>query len=126
MHRWRKIDDSIHKAYIHHIRRAQHYIYLENQYFIGSSHMWEDHSDAGATHLIPAELVMKIRYVAPSHPAVCVYACVCEGHWDAGAADLVTAEFVMKIRKRVFDTRLVYVVVGVHVLCFSHARRHIT
>lgn len=37
--RGRFIEDSIHRAYIHHIRRAQRFIYIENQYFLGSSHV---------------------------------------------------------------------------------------
>lgn len=35
------IDASIHKACVHAIRRAEHYIYVENQYFLGSAHLWE-------------------------------------------------------------------------------------
>jgi len=35
---------TIQKAYIHHIRRAKHFIYIENQYFLGSCHMWENQS----------------------------------------------------------------------------------
>ena len=41
------IDMSIHTAYIKAIRAAQHYIYIENQYFIGSSYNWGQHKDLG-------------------------------------------------------------------------------
>jgi phospholipase D1/2 len=34
------IDASIHRAYISLIRNAKRYLYLENQYFLGSSHLW--------------------------------------------------------------------------------------
>ncbi|KAL2902300.1 Phospholipase D beta 1 [Bienertia sinuspersici] len=34
------IDMSIQAAYVHAIRSAQHYIYIENQYFLGSSYNW--------------------------------------------------------------------------------------
>lgn len=40
----RKVDMSIHEAYVHHIRRAKNFIYIENQYFLGSSHNWYDSS----------------------------------------------------------------------------------
>jgi len=30
------IESSIHKAYIHHIGQARHFIYIENQYFMSS------------------------------------------------------------------------------------------
>lgn len=54
-------DKSIHKAYIHHIRNAKHFIYLENQYFIGSSHMWQSGQRGGfAANLVPIELAEKL------------------------------------------------------------------
>ncbi|XP_022770329.1 phospholipase D beta 2-like [Durio zibethinus] len=54
------IDMSIHTAYVKAIRAAQHFIYIENQYFIGSSHNWNSHKDLGADNLIPMEIALKI------------------------------------------------------------------
>ncbi|KAK1362266.1 Phospholipase D [Heracleum sosnowskyi] len=54
------IDKSIQKAYIQAIRCAQHFIYIENQYFLGSSYAWPSHKNAGADNLIPMELALKI------------------------------------------------------------------
>ncbi|XP_027913396.1 phospholipase D delta [Vigna unguiculata] len=54
------IDKSIQTAYIEAIRSAQHFIYIENQYFIGSSYAWPSYKDAGADNLIPMELALKI------------------------------------------------------------------
>ncbi|KAG0604783.1 hypothetical protein M758_9G007300 [Ceratodon purpureus] len=54
------IDISIHMAYVKAIRSAQHFIYIENQYFLGSSYNWPDYKTAGANHLIPMELTLKI------------------------------------------------------------------
>ncbi|KAL2346207.1 hypothetical protein Fmac_000207 [Flemingia macrophylla] len=54
------IDKSIQTAYIHAIRSAQHFIYIENQYFIGSSFAWPAYNEAGADNLIPMELALKI------------------------------------------------------------------
>uniref|UniRef100_A0A452ZQM7 phospholipase D n=1 Tax=Aegilops tauschii subsp. strangulata TaxID=200361 RepID=A0A452ZQM7_AEGTS len=39
------IDMSIHTAYVNAIRAAQHFIYIENQYFIGSSFDWDSNKD---------------------------------------------------------------------------------
>ncbi|XP_052163482.1 phospholipase D delta-like isoform X1 [Oryza glaberrima] len=55
-----QIDKSIHNAYVKAIRSAQHYIYIENQYFIGSSYYWSSNRSAGAENLIPIELAIKI------------------------------------------------------------------
>ncbi|KAL9245596.1 hypothetical protein vseg_019227 [Gypsophila vaccaria] len=54
------IDKSIQTAYIQAIRCAQRFIYIENQYFIGSSYAWPSYKNAGADNLIPMELALKI------------------------------------------------------------------
>eukprot|EP00899_Mesostigma_viride_P015391 jgi/Mesvir1/23853/Mv10655-RA.3 len=56
----RQVDNSIHRAYVHQIRRAKHFIYIENQYFLGSCQAWSSNQDCGATHLVPIELATKI------------------------------------------------------------------
>ncbi|KAK3130776.1 hypothetical protein QOZ80_6BG0497970 [Eleusine coracana subsp. coracana] len=58
------LDRSIQDAYIHAIRRAKNFIYIENQYFIGSSFGWKADGikpqEIEALHLIPRELSLKI------------------------------------------------------------------
>ncbi|RWR86635.1 phospholipase D beta 2-like protein isoform X1 [Cinnamomum micranthum f. kanehirae] len=54
------IDMSIHTAYVKAIRAAQHFIYIENQYFLGSSYNWSSYNDLGANNLIPMEIALKI------------------------------------------------------------------
>lgn len=54
------IDKSIQTAYIQAIRAAQHFIYIENQYFLGSSYAWPSYKIAGADNVIPMELALKI------------------------------------------------------------------
>ncbi|XP_050384992.1 phospholipase D gamma 1-like [Argentina anserina] len=54
------IDMSIHTAYVKAIRAAQHFLYIENQYFIGSSYNWSQYKDLGANNLIPMEIALKI------------------------------------------------------------------
>ncbi|KAG5248481.1 phospholipase delta [Salix suchowensis] len=55
-----KVDKSIHTAYVKAIRSAQHFIYIENQYFLGSSYYWPSYKNAGADNLVPMELALKI------------------------------------------------------------------
>jgi hypothetical protein len=59
-HAGKVIDASIHAAYVTAIRRAQRFIYIENQYFLGSSHCWAEDRAAPSRHLIPVELALKI------------------------------------------------------------------
>ncbi|CAH2071316.1 unnamed protein product [Thlaspi arvense] len=54
------IDMSLHTAYVKAIRSAQHFIYIENQYFLGSSFNWDSNKDLGANNLIPMEIALKI------------------------------------------------------------------
>ncbi|KAI3453642.1 hypothetical protein Pfo_010305 [Paulownia fortunei] len=54
------IDMSIHTAYVKAIRAAQHFIYIENQYFLGSSYNWANYKDLGANNLIPMEIALKV------------------------------------------------------------------
>lgn len=55
------VDQSIHHAYVHNIRCAKHFIYIENQYFLGSSHLWSSGQRGGfAPNLVPIEIAEKI------------------------------------------------------------------
>lgn len=55
------VDQSIHNAYCQAIRQAKSFIYIENQYFLGSSHRWfSAHKGGFADHLVPIEIASKI------------------------------------------------------------------
>jgi phospholipase D1/2 len=56
----RLVDNSIHLTNIHHIRRAKHFIYIESQYFMGSSFMWDKDSDVKCGNMLAAEIALKI------------------------------------------------------------------
>ncbi|KAK9993854.1 hypothetical protein SO802_023557 [Lithocarpus litseifolius] len=66
LHTWKDnvVDRSIQDAYINAIRRAKNFIYIENQYFLGSSFCWNSHGlkvkEVGAVNLILKELSLKI------------------------------------------------------------------
>jgi len=56
-----KYEASIHKAYISAIREADDFIYIENQYFLGSAHSWDFRGTRPqANHLIPVEITQQI------------------------------------------------------------------
>ena len=52
----RLVDSSIHTTNIHQIRRAKHFIYIESQYFMGSSFMWEENRKVKCGNMIAAEV----------------------------------------------------------------------
>ncbi|CAL5324229.1 unnamed protein product [Camellia sinensis] len=67
------IDRSIQTAYIQAIRSAQHFIYIENQYFIGSSYAWPSYENAGVDNLVPMELALKIASKIRARERFAVY-----------------------------------------------------
>ncbi|KAI5655582.1 hypothetical protein M9H77_32769 [Catharanthus roseus] len=67
------IDMSIHTAYVKAIRAAQHFIYIENQYFLGSSYNWNNYKDLGANNLIPMEIALKIANKIRAHERFSAY-----------------------------------------------------
>uniref|UniRef100_A0A2P2JNB1 Phospholipase D n=1 Tax=Rhizophora mucronata TaxID=61149 RepID=A0A2P2JNB1_RHIMU len=67
------VDKSIQTAYIQAIRSAQHFIYIENQYFLGSSYAWPSYKNAGADNLIPMELALKIASKIRANERFAVY-----------------------------------------------------
>ncbi|KAL7160219.1 hypothetical protein ABFS83_01G078800 [Erythranthe nasuta] len=67
------IDMSIHAAYVKAIRCAQHFIYIENQYFLGSSYNWANYRDLGANNLIPMEIALKVASKIRANERFAVY-----------------------------------------------------
>ncbi|KAG6474500.1 hypothetical protein ZIOFF_068437 [Zingiber officinale] len=67
------IDKSIHTAYVNAIRSAKHFIYIENQYFLGSSYAWSSYKNSGADNLIPMELALKIASKIRANERFAIY-----------------------------------------------------
>ncbi|XP_072950499.1 phospholipase D alpha 4 [Typha angustifolia] len=53
-------EHSLQDAYVQAIRRADRFIYIENQYFIGGCHLWEEDQHSGCNNLIPVEIALKV------------------------------------------------------------------
>lgn len=70
------VDASIQRAYVHAIRRATSFIYIENQYFIGSSHVWDvnnGHRGSFSDNTVPIELAEKICAKIRAGERFCAY-----------------------------------------------------
>ena len=70
------IDNSIERAYVRLIRSAQHFIYIENQYFLGSAYAWQKERETLTHHIIPMELTQKIISKIRSGSEFKVYVCI--------------------------------------------------
>ncbi|XP_008445312.1 phospholipase D delta-like [Cucumis melo] len=87
------IDKSIQTAYVQAIRSAQHFIYIENQYFLGSSFAWPSYKEAGADNLIPMELALKIASKIRANERFAVYVVI--PMWPEGAPSSVSVQEIL-------------------------------
>ncbi|KAK7842073.1 phospholipase d alpha 1 [Quercus suber] len=99
------IDRSIQDAYINAIRRAKDFIYIENQYFLGSSFCWSADDikpeDIGALHLIPKELSLKIISKIEAGERFTVYVVV--PMWPEGMPESGSVQAILDWQRRTMD-----------------------
>ncbi|KAJ8431856.1 hypothetical protein Cgig2_023500 [Carnegiea gigantea] len=99
------IDRSIQDAYIHAIRRAKRFIYIENQYFLGSSFDWKptdiNPADIGANHLIPKELSLKIVSKIEKGERFTVYVVV--PMWPEGYPNSSSVQAILDWQRRTME-----------------------
>ncbi|BFI07992.1 phospholipase D1/2 [Marchantia polymorpha subsp. ruderalis] len=82
------IDRSIQDAYVNAIRRARDFIYIENQYFLGSAFGWDERSDVKAHHVVPMEIALKIVSKIMAGERFSVYVVI--PMWPEGDPESVT------------------------------------
>ncbi|GFP95822.1 phospholipase d delta, partial [Phtheirospermum japonicum] len=102
------IDRSIQMAYVQAIRSAQHFIYIENQYFIGSSFAWPSYKDSGADNLIPIELALKIASKIRSKERFAVYIVI--PMWPEGRPDKAPIRDILYWQR--LTMQMMYKIVG--------------
>ncbi|GLT73563.1 hypothetical protein SLA2020_454120 [Shorea laevis] len=99
------IDRSIQDAYIYAIRRAKNFIYIENQYFLGSCFAWSADGikpeDIGALHLIPKELSLKIVSKIEAGERFTVYVVV--PMWPEGFPESGSVQAILDWQKRTME-----------------------
>ncbi|KAJ7297149.1 hypothetical protein O6H91_Y077100 [Diphasiastrum complanatum] len=95
------IDRSIQDAYINAIRRAKDFIYIENQYFLGSSFAWDGKQDAGALHLIPREIALKVVNKIEAGERFAVY--IVMPMWPEGVPDSPQVQAILDWTRRTME-----------------------
>ncbi|KAL8522297.1 hypothetical protein ACS0TY_012437 [Phlomoides rotata] len=99
------VDRSIQDAYIHAIRRARNFIYIENQYFLGSSFGWQADGiqveEIGALHLIPKELSLKIVSKIEAGEKFRVYVIV--PMWPEGIPESASVQAILDWQRRTME-----------------------
>lgn len=100
------IERSIQDAYIHAIRRARDFVYIENQYFLGSSYAWRQDDgvtveDINALHLIPKELSLKIVSKIEAGERFAVYVVV--PLWPEGVPESGSVQAILDWQRRTME-----------------------
>ncbi|KAF2303844.1 hypothetical protein GH714_023819 [Hevea brasiliensis] len=99
------IDRSIQDAYINAIRRAKNFIYIENQYFLGSSFGWKSNDikvkDINALHLIPKELSLKIASKIDAGERFTVYIVI--PMWPEGIPESASVQAILDWQRRTME-----------------------
>ncbi|KAL2518020.1 Phospholipase D alpha 1 [Abeliophyllum distichum] len=100
------IDRSIQDAYINAIRRAKNFIYIENQYFLGSSYGWKPSRDViiediNALHLIPKELSLKIVSKIEAGERFSVYIVI--PMWPEGIPNSGSVQAILDWQRRTME-----------------------
>ncbi|XP_022850139.1 phospholipase D alpha 1-like isoform X1 [Olea europaea var. sylvestris] len=99
------IDQSIQDAYIHAIRRAKKFIYIENQFFLGACFGWDCNDikveDIGALHLIPKELSLKIVSKIEARERFTVYIVV--PMWPEGNPKSDSVQAILDFQRRTME-----------------------
>jgi len=72
----RYIDNSIEKAYVNIIRSAEKFIYIENQYFLGSAFSWLRDKTTSSHNIVPREVTQKIVNKIKKRESFKVYVCI--------------------------------------------------
>jgi phospholipase D1/2 len=95
------IDKSIHTAYVRAIRSAQHFIYIENQYFLGSSYAWPSYVNSGADNLIPMELALKIASKIRASERFAVYVVI--PMWPEGVPTAASVQEILYFQAQTME-----------------------
>ncbi|GLJ47212.1 hypothetical protein SUGI_0996540 [Cryptomeria japonica] len=102
------VDKSIHSAYVEAIRRAKNFIFIENQYFLGSSASWAKDQDCGCLHLVPIELALKIVSKIRAKERFAVY--VVTPMWPEGFPDGDTVQAILHWHRNTVE--MMYKLIG--------------
>lgn len=104
----RTAEHSIHEAYVSAIRRAKRFIYIENQYFLGGSNLWEGDRESGCENLVPAEIALKIAAKIRAGERFAAYVVV--PMWPEGVPETATVGEILHWQRRTME--MMYSVVG--------------
>ena len=93
-HSGRDVDRSCQAALIHHIRRAEHVIYMESQYFLSSAFLWRRHKSSTCRNQVAAEIVAKICQKIEAGERFAVYIVI--PMWPSGVPESTKVQEILR------------------------------
>ncbi|KAL5579510.1 hypothetical protein UlMin_011952 [Ulmus minor] len=87
------VEQSIHEAYVEAIRKANEFIYIENQYFIGGCGLWERDRNCGCRNLIPIEIALKVASKIKAKERFAVYVVI--PMWPEGVPESESVQDIL-------------------------------
>ncbi|KAL2243246.1 UNVERIFIED_CONTAM: Phospholipase D alpha 4 [Sesamum indicum] len=103
-----KVERSIHEAYVDAIRRADRFIYIENQYFIGGCHLWEENKHCGCRNLIPVEIALKVASKIKAKERFTVYVVI--PMWPEGPPESESVQDILHWTRETM--KMMYRIIG--------------
>ncbi|KAG9446476.1 hypothetical protein H6P81_012604 [Aristolochia fimbriata] len=97
----RNSEHSIHDACVEAIRRAERFIYIENQYFLGGCQMWDKDRLSGCKNLIPVEIALKIASKIRSKERFAVYVLI--PMWPEGVPESDPVQDILHWTRRTMN-----------------------
>ena len=102
------VEQSIQEAYIQAIRKAERFIYIENQYFIGGCHLWEKDQHSGCRNLIPIEIALKVANKIKAKERFAVYILI--PMWPEGVIESDVVQDILHWTRRTMS--MMYKLIG--------------
>ncbi|XP_054779950.1 phospholipase D alpha 4 [Prosopis cineraria] len=87
------VERSIHDAYVEAIRRADRFIYIENQYFTGGCDLWDNNKNSGCRNIIPIEIALKVASKIKAKKRFAVYVVI--PMWPEGLPESETVQDIL-------------------------------
>ncbi|KAL4368286.1 hypothetical protein GQ457_05G025030 [Hibiscus cannabinus] len=102
------VEQSIHEAYVEAIRRAERFIYIENQYFIGGCHLWDKDNNSGCRNLIPIEIALKVASKIKAKERFAVYVVI--PMWPEGVPESEPVQDILHWTRQTME--MMYKLIG--------------
>jgi len=119
------VDNSIMRQYVNLIRNAVSFIYIENQYFLGSAYSWLEDNDTMSPHVIPREITQKIINKIEAEESFHAYICI--PMYPEGDPASVPSQEILRWQFRTMQSMLKRIAIAIEKAgCGTHPSDHLS